>query len=124
MKAILALASLCGVALKGDETEDQIAAAVQAHKPAPQKIELNLEDAETKAHFEGLVTTATKPLNGKIEALEALIKNGAAGSAGAGSPVPVVTPTPAAPTMTRAAFNQLPHAERNAFMASKGKLEN
>ena len=88
MKAILALASLVGVALKGDETEDQIVTACQAHKPAPQKLELNLEDAETKAHFDGLVSNATKPLQAKIEALEALIKNGAAGSAGAGSPVP------------------------------------
>lgn len=97
-KAILALASLVGVALKGDETEDQMVAAIEARKEANKqnigkiaaehKIELNFEDPETKAHFDGLVTNATKPLQAKIEALEALIKNGAAGAAGAGSPVP------------------------------------
>jgi hypothetical protein len=92
MKAILALASLVGVALKGDETEDQIVAAIIAHKPATQKLELNLEDPETKAHFDGLVTNATKPLTAKIEALEALIKNGPAGSAVAGSPLPTGGP--------------------------------
>lgn len=88
MKAILALASLVGVALKGDETEDQIVTACQAHKPAPQKLELNLEDSETVAHFQKLVDKTTQPLRDEITNLQALIKNGAAGSAGAGAPVP------------------------------------
>lgn len=87
-KLILALASLVGVALKGDETEDQAIAAITAHKPSPPKFELNLEDPETVAHFDKLVNKTTQSLQDKITALEALIKNGAAGSAGAGSPVP------------------------------------
>lgn len=121
-KAILALASLVGVALKGDETEDQAAAAITAHKPTPPKIELNLEDPETKAHFDGLVTNATQPLKAQIEALESLIKNGAAGAAGAGNPVKAPGKEPEEKKMARAEFNKLPHAERNAFMASGGKL--
>lgn len=123
MKAILALASLVGVALKGDETEDQIVAAIIAHKPAPQKLELNLDDAETKAHFDGLVTTATKPLQAKIEALEALIKNGPAGSAGAGSPVPAPgAPSAAKKTLTHEEFKNLSHPERSQFIRAGGKI--
>ena len=123
MKAILALASLVGVALKGDETEDQIVAACAAHKPAPQKLELNLEDAETKAHFDGLVTNATKPLQAKIEALEALIKNGPAGSAGAGSPVPAPAPsTNAKKALTHEEFKNLSHPERSQFIRAGGKI--
>lgn len=123
MKAILALASLVGVALKGDETEDQAAAAIAAHKPAPQKLELNLEDPETKAHFDGLMTNATKPLQDKIAALEALIKNGAAGSAGAGNPVPVPGTAPQAKTLTHEQFKALTHPERSQFIRNGGKIE-
>ncbi len=122
MKAILALASLVGVALKGDETEDQIVAACAAHKPAPQKLELNLEDAETKAHFDGLVTNATKPLQAKIEALEALIKNGAAGSAGAGTPVIAPGTEPKAKVLTHEQFKALTHPERSQFIRNGGKI--
>lgn len=99
MKAIHALASLVGLALKGDETEDQIVTACQAHKPAPQKLELNLEDTETKAHFQKLVDEASAPLKLQITNLEALIKNGPAGSAGAGTPIPG---TGGQPTNTKA----------------------
>lgn len=92
MKAIHALASLVGLALKGDETEDQIVTACQAHKPAAPKFELNLEDPETVAHFQKLVDKTTQPLRDQITNLQALIKNGPAGSAGAGSPVPAPGP--------------------------------
>lgn len=121
-KLILALASLVGVALKGDETEEAAIAAIQAHKPAPPKFELNLEDPETKAHFDGLVTNATKPLQAKIEALEALIKNGAAGSAGAGTPVIAPGTAPQAKTLSRAEFEALDHPSRTAFFRDGGKL--
>jgi ATP-dependent protease ClpP protease subunit len=122
MKAILALASLVGLSLKGDETEDQLCAAIAAHKPTPPKMELNVEDPETKAHFQKLVDDATAALKADLVNLNALIKNGAAGAAGAGKPIVPGTPPPAENTMTRAAFNKLSHAERNAFMAAKGKL--
>lgn len=88
MKATIALAALLGLTLKGDETEDQIVTACQAFKPTPPKLELNLEDPETKAHFEKLVDAASAPLKKQITDLEGLIKNGAAGAAGAGAPVP------------------------------------
>lgn len=88
MKATIALAALLGLTLKGDETEDQIVTACQAFKPTPPKLELNLEDPETKAHFEKLVDAASAPLKKQITDLEALVKNGAAGAAGAGAPIP------------------------------------
>jgi ATP-dependent protease ClpP protease subunit len=122
MKAILALASLVGLSLKGDETEDQLCAAIAAHKPTPPKMELNVEDPETKAHFQKLVDDATASLKTEVTNLTALIKNGAAGAAGAGAPVPPGGTTPEIKTLSRAAFNKLSHAERNAFMAEKGKL--
>jgi len=131
MKALLALASLVGITVKGDETEDQLTAAITAHKPQSPNVVIDFEDAAVKAAFTARIAEATKDSTTKITALEteitsikALLTNGAAGAAGGNAPVhgaqggnnPVKT-------MTRAAFNQLPHAERNAFMASKGKLE-
>ena len=124
MKAILALASLVGLSLKGDETEDQLCAAIAAHTPTPPKMELNVEDPETKAHFQKLVDDATAALKADVVNLTALIKNGAAGAAGAGAPVTAAAPVPAVNTLSRAAFNALSHAERNAFMATNGKLSN
>lgn len=124
MKAILALASLVGLSLKGDETEDQLCAAIAAHTPTPPKMELNVEDPETKAHFQKLVDDATAALKADVVNLTALIKNGAAGAAGAGAPVTAAAPVPAVNTLSRSAFNALSHAERNAFMATNGKLSN
>jgi hypothetical protein len=132
MKAILALASLVGVALKGDETEDQIVAACQAHKPQSPNVVIDFEDAAVKAAFAASITEATKDDKAKLTALEtelakitALLTNGAAGAAGGNAPIQGAQGGSGNPvnTMTRAAFNQLPHAERNAFMAAKGKLE-
>ena len=92
-KAIIALAAHAGIALSGDETEDQICAAIAAHKPEAAKFEMNLEDAETKKIFDtavgsgiaaalpAAVVAATKPLEDKITALSALVTHGAAGSA-------------------------------------------
>jgi ATP-dependent Clp endopeptidase proteolytic subunit ClpP len=124
MKALIALASLVGLSLKGDETEDQLCDAIAAHKPTPPKMELNVEDPETKAHFQKLVDEATASLKTEVTNLTALIKNGAAGAAGAGAPVTAGAPAAEAPTMSRTAFNKLSHAERNAFMATNGKLSN
>jgi ATP-dependent Clp endopeptidase proteolytic subunit ClpP len=92
-KAIIALAAHAGIALSGDETEDQICAAIAAHKPEAAKFEMNLEDAETKKIFDtavgsgiaaalpAAVAAATQPLEEKIAALSALVTHGAAGSA-------------------------------------------
>jgi len=124
MKAILALASLVGLSLKGDETEDQLCAAIAAHTPTPPKMELNVEDPETKAHFQKLVDDATAALKADVVNLTALIKNGAAGAAGAGAAVTAAAPVLPVNTLSRAAFNALSHAERNAFMATNGKLSN
>jgi ATP-dependent protease ClpP protease subunit len=132
MKALLALASLVGITVKGDETEDQLTAAITAHKPQSPNVVIDFEDAAVKAAFAASITEATKDDKAKLTALEtelakitALLTNGAAGAAGGNAPIQGAqggSGTPAN-TMTRAAFNQLPHAERNAFMAAKGKLE-
>jgi len=131
MKALLALASLVGITVKGDETEDQLTAAITAHKPQSPNVVIDFEDTAVKAAFAASITEATKDDKAKLTALEtelakitALLTNGAAGAAGGNAPIQGAqgSGTPVN-TMTRAAFNQLPHAERNAFMAAKGKLE-
>jgi hypothetical protein len=134
-KLILALAALAGISVKGDETEDQLEAAIKAHKPAPQKFEMNLEDPETKKLFDTAVSagitaalpaavkTATEPLEKKITDLSALITNGVAGGAAGGKPIEGAGGNQGEKkTMARAAFNNLPHADRNAFMSAGGKL--
>ena len=97
-KLIIALASLAGIAVKGDETDDQLEAAIKAHKPAGQKFEMNLDDPETKKLFDTAVsagiTEAMKPVTAEMTSLRALITNGAAGAAGGISPVPAPTPKP------------------------------
>jgi ATP-dependent protease ClpP protease subunit len=132
MKALLALASLVGITVKGDETEDQLTAAITAHKPQSPNVVIDFEDAAVKAAFAASITEATKDDKAKLTALEtelakitALLTNGAAGAAGGNAPIQGAQGGSGNPVniMTRAAFNQLPHAERNAFMAAKGKLE-
>ena len=132
MKAILALASLIGITVKGDETEDQLTAAITAHKPQSPNVVIDFEDAAVKAAFAARITEATKDDKDSITALQteltsikALLANGAAGAAGGNAPIQGAQGGGGKPvnTMTRAAFNQLPHAERNAFMAARGKLE-
>lgn len=132
MKAILALASLIGITVKGDETEDQLTTAITAHKPQSPNVVIDFEDAAVKAAFAARITEATKDDKAKLTALEtelakitALLANGAAGAAGGNAPIQGAQAAGGKPvnTMTRAAFNQLPHAERNAFMAARGKLE-
>jgi len=54
--------------------------------------------------------------------MDGVITNGAAGAAGGIAPVVTTTTTKKENTMTRAAFNKLPHNERNAFMSAGGKL--
>lgn len=122
MKALFALASLVGLSLKGDETEDQLCDAITAHKPTPPKLELNVEDPETKAHFKKLVDEATAEMKTEITNLNALIKNGAAGAAGAGVPVSPSNKTDEK-VITAEAFRALPHSERAAFRAAGGKIQ-
>lgn len=128
MKAILALASLIGITVKGDETEDQLTAAITAHKPQSPNVVIDFEDTAVKAAFTKAITDATKADKELITALQtdlnsfkALLANGAAGAAGGNPPAPSV-PGKKANTMARTAFNKLTHAERNAFMAAKGTL--
>jgi ATP-dependent protease ClpP protease subunit len=130
MKALLALASLVGITVKGDETEDQLTAAITAHKPQSPNVVIDFEDAAVKAAFAASITEATKDDKAKLTALEteltkitALLANGAAGAAGGNPAIPGAQQTTKTEnTMTRAAFNKLSHAERNDFMGAKGKL--
>ena len=130
MKALLALASLVGITVKGDETEDQLTAAITAHKPAPKNVVIDFDDADVKAAFTARIIEATKPyeaavveLKAEVTKLTALLANGAAAAAGGNAPVNGVNQTAKTEnTMTREAFNKLSHVERNAFMAAQGKL--
>jgi ATP-dependent Clp endopeptidase proteolytic subunit ClpP len=98
MKAILALASLVGITVKGDETEDQLTALIAAHRPSAKNVVIDFEDEAVKSAFTARITEATKDDKAKITALEAelvkitaLLTNGAAGAAGGNAPVKVVT---------------------------------
>ena len=96
---LLLLAAAQGITIKADATDAEIEAAITAHKPAPQKFEMNLEDPETKTIFDTAVTAgitaalpaavkaATDPLEKKIADLSALITNGVAGGAAGGTPL-------------------------------------
>jgi ATP-dependent Clp endopeptidase proteolytic subunit ClpP len=126
-KLILALAALAGISVKGDETEDQLEAAIKAHKPAPQKFEMNLEDAETKKLFDAAVTAgitaATAPLKAELDKLTALVTNGPAGSAQAGKPIEGAgTVQPNEKEMSRAQFAALTFHARAQFIRAGGKL--
>jgi len=70
MKALLALASLIGITVKGDETEDQLTAAIVAHKPQSPNVVIDFEDAAVKAAFTARITEATKDDKTKLTALE------------------------------------------------------
>lgn len=127
-KLITALAALSGITIAENASEDEALAAIKNHKPSPRNFVIDFEDADVKAAFAARITDATKDDKAKITALEtelanlkALIVNGAAGAAGGIPPVPTV-PVKQENTMARSAFNKLSHAERNAFMAAKGKL--
>jgi hypothetical protein len=97
MKALLALASLVGITVKGDETEDQLTDLIAAYKPAVPKVEMNLEDPETKKLFDDAVAAGCAAIKSEFTAeitkLQALVKNGAAAAAGAGAPVPATGTT-------------------------------
>ncbi len=93
MKNLIKLAALVGVTgIPDNATEEQITAALEAYKPKEKNVIIDFEDATVKAAFEKAVAAHTQPLTDKITAVEtenkrlvALITNGAAGSAGAGS---------------------------------------
>jgi ATP-dependent protease ClpP protease subunit len=94
MKALLALASLVGITVKGDETEDQLTAAITAHKPQSPNVVIDFEDTAVKAAFAKAITDATQADKAEITALKAelakitaLLTNGAAGAAGGNAPV-------------------------------------
>jgi len=134
---ILLLAAAQGITIKADATDAEIETAIKAHKPAPHKFEMNLEDAETKTLFatalkasiDTALPAAVKPLEDKITAqateitrLTALITNGAAGGAAGGKAIEGAGKKDDDKTITRAEFNALDHAERNAFFRNKGKI--
>jgi len=126
-KLIIALASLIGISVNGDETEDQLEAAIKAHKPAPQKFEMNLEDAETKKLFDTAVTAgiiaATAPLKAELDKLTALVTNGQAGSAQAGKPIEGAgKPEGNEKEMSRAQFAALTFHARAQFIRDGGTL--
>lgn len=131
MKAILALASLVGITVKGDETEDQLAAAIAAHKPQSPNVVIDFEDAAVKAAFTARIVEATKEANAKITALEteltsikALLANGAAAAAGGNAPA---APAPSKPgndakVKTRSEFSNLTALARAEFIRAGGTL--
>jgi ATP-dependent protease ClpP protease subunit len=96
---ILALCQLHGITVTPEMSEEQLAAAISNHKPTAPNAVLNLSDEETKKIFDKAVSdavtaqinthvaNATKELSEKVTNLEGLIRNGAAGAAGAGKPV-------------------------------------
>lgn len=127
-KLLIAIANKLGITIAENTSEADALAAIQNHKPATPNVVIDFESDEVKTAFTNRITDATKDHVAKITALEseitnlkALITNGAAGAAGGNRPAPAVT-TPQAKTMARSAFNNLPHAERNAYMAAGGKL--
>lgn len=137
MKAILALAALAGITVKGDETEDQLEVLIKAHKPKEQKIEMNLEDPETKKLFDTAVSAgiaaalpaavdkATKPLSDELANLKALITGGAVNGSQGAPPVPGKGGEGGGNNpkeMARAAFEKLDHPDREKFFREGGKL--
>lgn len=133
---ILALAKLAGISVTPDMTDEQLEAAITNYKPEPPKMQLNLEDSETKQIFDKAVADgitallpdkvkeATNDLTKKIENLEGLIRNGAAGAAASGKPVPGAgngggnDPK----IKNRAEFDAMNPRERSDFLRNGGKL--
>ncbi len=94
MKALIKLAAKIGIAIADNASEDQIIAAIEAHKPSAGNVVIDFEDAAVKNAFAKAIKEETKDLTDKVTNLEtenqrlgALIKNGAAGAAGAGNPI-------------------------------------
>lgn len=88
-----------------------------AAAPAPVNAAPDLATQITNA-----VTAAIAPLQAEVARLQGLQNHGITTLGGA-QPVAAVATPPAANTMSFAAFNKLPHAERNAFMKNGGKLQ-
>jgi len=123
-KLFFALAALAGIAVKGDETEDQLEAAIKAHKPVPQKFEMNLEDPETKKLFDKAVQdgitaalptaieNGVKPVRDELDKLKALQTSGALDASKGAPPVPGAKKEDEEKTTPRgravAAFAQMP----------------
>ena len=126
MKALLALASLVGITVKGDETEEQLTDIIAAFKPAAQKVEMNLEDPETKKLFDDAVAAGCTALKAEFTAeitkLQALVKNGAAASAGAGTPIAGAAASAEKKTLTHEEYRALSYPDRNAFTRSGGTI--
>lgn len=130
MKLTIALANALGISLAENATEADAIAAFKAYKAAPQNIAIDFESDDVKNAFAARIKEATKGHEDEIANLKAeltkvqnLLTNGAAAAAGGNAPVTGVPPVAPKNTMSRSAFNALPHAERNAFMAAGGKLE-
>lgn len=131
MKLTIALANALGISLAENATEADAIAAFKAYKAAPQNHAIDFESDEVKNAFAARIKEATKGHEDEITNLKAelakvqnLLANGAAAAAGGNAPVTAASHgAKTANIMNRAAFNALPHAERNAFMAAGGKLE-
>lgn len=131
MKSIIKLAALIGVTgIPDDATEDQIFTAIAAHKPAPQNVVIDFEDAAVKGAFEKAVAAHTKPITDELEKVKAentrinaLIKSGAAGAAGGNTPV---TPPQGAntnsKTKTKAEFDAMNPREKSEFSRNGGRI--
>lgn len=126
---LILLARASGITVADDATEDQLNAAIVAHKPAAVVAELNLEDPETKSRFEAAVEAAVKPLReqltgavAEVDRLKTLASNGALGAAMAAAPVQNATAQREKKELTRAEFNNLSPAARSEFSKKGGKI--
>lgn len=139
-KILLALASALSIKIENDATEEQIAAAFAAFKPAPVTAELNLEDAETKQRFDtavsASVTAAIKPLTDRLDKAEkdlataqaevtrltSLNGNGALGAGQGAPPISGAGKDGGKKELTRAEFDALTPRAKAEFFRNGGKL--
>lgn len=128
MKALLALASTLGITVPDGATEEQAIAAFASYKPKDKHVVIDFEDAAVKAAFEAAITTETKDLLTKVEAVEtenkrlvALISNGAAGSAGSGAPI--TNPKKEGDLTIHEQYNAITNSDERARFYSKNKKE-
>lgn len=129
MKSLIKLAALVGVTgLTDDATEDQINAAIAAHKPQAPNVVIDFEDAKVQAAFDARIKEVTKTdaakitaLEGEITSLKALIKNGAGAAAGAGAPIPGAG-SEKPKTLTLDEHRALSAHDRAKFFREGGKL--
>jgi ATP-dependent protease ClpP protease subunit len=134
-KLITALAAALSIKIEADYTEDQIAAAFAAYKPAPIVAELNLEDKETKERFDAAVNLAiqapidamkseVKALQDELAKFKTAAGNGmlSAAASGTATAAAVVSANGNKNEKTRDEFAALSPREKSEFIKAKGKL--